>query len=192
MSDARPTAANPAITTCGPVPGYSPGIGRYVAQLAETRDELLPEVRNLTPEQLAWHPERRRRIDRHPAPPRRRNRVVLVLPGHLRPPGRRLRRLGGGVPAPDRDRAGDGKPLAYFTDRLERVRADVLAALRDLTDDDLPRLVGEGEPDEGEEPRARLYSIDWVLFHLVHHEAHHAGQVELLRRLLPRVRRQAA
>lgn len=36
--------------------------------------------------------------------------------------------------------------------------------------------------------RARLCSIDWILFHLVEHEAHHTGQVELLRRLLPATR----
>jgi uncharacterized damage-inducible protein DinB len=79
-----------------------------------------------------------------------------------------------------------GRPLAYFTDRLERVRAEVTEALRNLTDADLDRLVGEGPPAEGEEPRSRLYSIDWILFHLVHHEAHHAGQVELLVRLMPK------
>ena len=185
MSDARPTAANPEITTCGPVDGYSPGIGRYVAQLTETRGVLLSQLDGLTPEQLAWHP----------------NDDVESI-------GTQLLHAAAiewswffqdifGRPDDDYDgweeafplRIGHpqvtGKPLAYFTERLARVRNDVLATLRDLTDDDLPRLVGEGEPDDDEEPRARLYSIDWVLFHLVHHEAHHAGQVELLRRLLP-------
>ena len=61
----------------------------------------------------------------------------------------------------------------------------MLAAVRGLNDADLLRLVGEGPVAEGEEPRSRLYSIDWILFHLVHHEAHHAGQIELLVRLLP-------
>ena len=185
MDETRPTAANPLITTCGPVPGFSPGIGRYVAQLAETRGELLAQVRDLTPAQLAWFP-----ADDVEAIGTQLLHVAAIEWSWI------FQDIFG---RPDADYDGweealplrigiaqvSGKPLAYFTDRLERVRAEVLAALRDLTDDDLPRLVGEAPPAEDEEPRSHLYSIDWVLFHLVHHEAHHAGQVELLRRLLP-------
>ena len=185
MGNSRPTAANPAITTCGPIDGYTPGIGRYVAQLTETRGELLAPVVGLTPEQLAWHP-----IDDAESIGTQLLHVAAIEWSWF------FQDIFG---RPDADYDGweeafplrvgipqvTGKPLAYFTDRLERVRSEVLVAMRDLTDDDLLRLVGEGEPDEDEEPRARLYSIDWVLFHLVQHEAHHAGQVELLRRLLP-------
>ena len=73
------------------------------------------------------------------------------------------------------------QPLAYYTDRLDRVREDALAALRSVTDDDLSGLV----PVAPAEPVTEVFTIDWVLFHLVHHEAHHAGQVELMVRLLP-------
>ena len=51
------TAANPEITTCDPVEGYSPQIGRYIAQLNELRHDLKREVENLDIEQLDWHPD---------------------------------------------------------------------------------------------------------------------------------------
>jgi uncharacterized damage-inducible protein DinB len=185
MPDARPTAASPKITTCDPVPGYAPGIGRYVAQLSGLRGNLLREVSNLSPEQLSWHP----------------NELTESI-------GTQLLHVAAVewswtfqdiFGRPDEDFQGweeafpirvnqpqvTGKPLAYFTDKLETVRAQTLEAFRGLSEDDLARLVGEGPVDEGEEPRSRLYTIDWILFHLVEHEAHHIGQVELLRRLLP-------
>ena len=33
------------------------------------------------------------------------------------------------------------------------------------------------------EPRSVLYTIDWIIWHIIEHEAMHVGQVELLRRL---------
>jgi uncharacterized damage-inducible protein DinB len=182
---ARPSPQHPRITANEPPPGFSPGIGRYVAQLAETRRALLGNVEGLTPEQLSWHPNDgtesigthllhvaaiewswvfeeifRRSDDDYDG-------WEEALPLRL------------GLPQV-RD-----QPLAYYTDRLERVRAEVIEALRGLTDDDLPRLVADASPPPDEEPGSSLYTIDWILFHLVHHEAHHAGQVELLVRLLP-------
>ena len=51
------TAANPRIVTCDPVAGYSPQVGRYVAQLDEVRNDLLHELEDLTIEQIDWHPD---------------------------------------------------------------------------------------------------------------------------------------
>ena len=184
-TEPRPTAAQPLVTDLTAPPEFSPGIGRYVAHLTETRAELLRPLAGLTPAQLAWHPD---------------HQTESI--------GTQLLHVAAvewswtfqdmfGRPDEDYDgweeafplRIGapqvTGQPLSYFTDQLERVRQEVIGALRGLSDADLPRLVGEAPPAEGEEPRSQLYSIDWVLFHLVHHEAHHAGQVELLVRLMP-------
>jgi hypothetical protein len=57
MTTDPPTAANPRIVTCDPVPGFAPQIGRYVAQLTEVRQDLLNEVAGLTAAQLEWHPD---------------------------------------------------------------------------------------------------------------------------------------
>lgn len=177
------TAANPTITTCDPVPGFAPGIGRYVAQLAELRAKLLREVDQLTPAQLSWHP----------------NPLTESI-------GTQLLHIAAvewswifqdifGRPDADFDGWEEafpirvdrpqvtGRPLAAFTAKLASVREQTLDALRGLTEADLARLVGEAPVGEGEEARSKLYTIDWILFHLVEHEAHHFGQIELLRRL---------
>jgi uncharacterized damage-inducible protein DinB len=184
MYETRPTADNPKITTCDPVPGFAPGIGRYVAQLTEIRGNLLREVANLSPEQLAWHPnEEMESIGTQLL------HVAAIEWSWIFQDifGRPDEEYDGWEEAlPIRVGAPQvcGQPLAYFTEKLAAVRAQALEALRGLADDDLARLVGEAPPSDGEEPRARLYTIDWILFHIVEHEAHHIGQVELLRRLL--------
>ena len=53
----QPTAAHPRIVSCGPVAGYSPPTGRYVALLTEVRQHLLEEVDGLTISQRDWHPD---------------------------------------------------------------------------------------------------------------------------------------
>ena len=183
--DPHPFPEHPYVTACDPPPGFSPGIGRYAAQLAETRRELLRNLDGLSPDQLSWHPD-----EQTESIGTQLLHVAAIEWSWV------FEEIFG--------RSGDDydgweealplrlglsqvrdQPLAYYTDRLERVRAEVLAALRGLTDDDLPRLVRDSSPPAGEEPGSHLYAIDWILFHLVHHEAHHAGQVELLVRLLP-------
>jgi len=173
------------ITTCDGPDGFSPGPGRYLAQLTEIRGGLLEQVVDLTPEQLAWHPN-----------PNTESVGTQLL--HLAAIewswifqdilGRPDEEYDGWEEAlPIRVGAPQisGQPLAYYTDRLARVRAKVRDALRAMTDDDLPRLVGNAPREPGEEHGGHLYTIDWILFHLVHHEAHHAGQVELLIRVMP-------
>ena len=181
----QPTPTQPRITTCTGPAGFASGIGRYLAQLAEIRAEILTQVDHLTPEQLAWHP----------TPDTESVGTQLLHVAAVEWSWIFQDILG----RPDDDYQGweeafplrvggpqvSGKPLAYFIDHLARVRAEITEALRPFVDADLARLVGEGPLEPGEARRSRLYSIDWILFHLVHHEAHHAGQVELLIRLLP-------
>lgn len=153
--------------------------------MEETRAELLNPVAGLSPEQLAWHPgAQTESIGTHLL------HVAAVewswvfeemfgRSGDEYDGWEEAMPIRFGLPQV-RDR-----PLAGYADRLDRVRAEVRAALRGLSDDDLPRLVADASPPAGEAPGSRLFSIDWILFHLVEHEAHHAGQVELLARLLP-------
>jgi uncharacterized damage-inducible protein DinB len=65
-----------------------------------------------------------------------------------------------------------GMPLADHLRRLDVVRQHVLAEFRDMP------------PVEFRRPRHRpTYRVtpEWVLHHLVQHEAEHRGQIELLR-----------
>ena len=76
-----------------------------------------------------------------------------------------------------------GKPLEYFVETLDRVRTEVRSALATLTDTDLNRVVIP--QDESGAPESHGYTIRWILHHLVEHEAHHRGQIAMMKRLLP-------
>jgi uncharacterized damage-inducible protein DinB len=175
------TAPSPRVVSCDPAPGYSPGIGRYITQLTLVRQELLGQLEGLSPAKLSWHP----------------NETVESIGTQLLHvaaiewswvfediSGRPAEEYTGweealpirfGLPQ------AVGRPLEAYLEKLNQVREETFAALRGLTDDDLPKL----RPEQPAEPGGEQYTIDWILFHLVEHEAHHAGQVELMVRLLP-------
>ncbi len=67
-----------------------------------------------------------------------------------------------------------GKGKEFYLNRLSEVREEVDQRLKRLQDDDLDRIV----TFEGEE-----HSIEWILFHLVEHEAMHVGQISVLSRM---------
>lgn len=184
-SEPSPTAASPEITVLEPATGVAPGIGHYIAQLTETRAELLRSLDGLTPEQLSWHPN-----DEVESIGTQLLHVAAVEWSWVfEEIFRRSSDEYDGWEEAMPIRAGiaqvSARPLSAFTDRLDRVRADIVRALTGLTDADLGRLVADATPSPGTEAGSHLYAIDWILFHLVEHEAHHAGQVELLVRLLP-------
>jgi uncharacterized damage-inducible protein DinB len=184
MSVPTYTAANPRITTCDPVEGYSLQVGRYVAQLTEVRDDLKREVEGLSIEQLSWHP----------------NEQTESI-------GTQLLHLDAvewswmhedifGTPSAEYTgvweeampiRAGvpqvSGKPLEWHLQKLDATREETLRILRTFTDEDLKRLVGEAEIEPGVERRSHLYTIDWIIWHILQHESAHLGQIELLRRI---------
>ena len=64
--------------------------------------------------------------------------------------------------------------LQFYIDRLTEVRSEVFTRLRNLDDSNLHKLVGVGGAE---------VSIEWILFHLLEHEAMHIGQISILKRL---------
>ena len=182
-----PTAANPRITTCDPVEGFTPQIGRYVAQLTEVRNDFKGEVAGLNIVQLDWHPDEQTESI---------GTLLLHCDAvewswlHEDVLGRPSAEYTGDWSAAMPIRVGSpqvaGRPVEYYFEKLDATRERTLEILRGFTDADLSRLVGEAEPPPGEERRSRLYTIDWVIWHIIEHEATHVGQVELLRRLVPR------
>lgn len=62
----------------------------------------------------------------------------------------------------------------FYMNRLSDVREEVHQRLKELKDDDLDRIVSS----EG-----KKYSIEWILFHLIEHEAIHVGQISVLSRM---------
>lgn len=67
-----------------------------------------------------------------------------------------------------------GKKLKFYLDQLESVRSDVLKRLSEFNDSELHHLVDIG---------AAVVSIEWILFHIIEHEAMHIGQISMLKRL---------
>ena len=181
-----PTAANPKITTCDPIEGYSPQIGRYVAQLNEVRRNLKEESEGLTIEQLDWHPDDATESI---------GTQLLHLDAvewswmHEDIFGTPSDNYPGEWPEAMPIRVGvpqvQGRSPQWYMDKLDATREETLRILRGFTDSDLSRLVGEAETEPGVEKRSRLYTIDWIIWHVLQHEAAHVGQIELLRRLGP-------
>ena len=180
------TAANPEITTCNPVEGYAPQVGRYVAQLEEVRRDLKHEVGGLTVAQLDWHPD-----DATESIGTQLLHLDAVEWSWMHEdifgtssdeyPGvwSEAMPIRVGVPQVT------GKPVHWYIDKLDATREETLRILRSFTEEDLARLVGEAETGPGVEKRSRLFTIDWIIWHVLQHEAAHVGQIELLRRLGP-------
>ncbi|MDQ6740081.1 MAG: DinB family protein [Actinomycetota bacterium] len=192
MADA-PTTAHPRITTCDPVAGYPPQIGRYVAQLHEVRRFLEGEVAGLTVAQIDWHPDAQTEsigtllLHLDAVEWSWMHEDLLGVPSAAYPGDwAEAMPIRQGVPQVS------GRPVDRYLQQLAATRAQTLQILCDFTDADLVRLVGEAEVPPGVEARSELYTVDWILWHVIEHEAMHVGQIELLRRLGPARSDQAA
>jgi uncharacterized damage-inducible protein DinB len=163
--------------TISPLGGFGPRIGSFLWQLDDVRKRTLEYVDGLSPEELAWTPDKKvesigtqlfhiaaverswigEDIDRRPMG----EEWALAFP--IR---RRIEQI--------RD-----KPLDYFIDTLHVVRQETRIVLAHLTDGDLSRQITPlDQGDVGDS-----FSIEWILYHLVEHEAHHKGQIAVLKRL---------
>ncbi|MFW9944173.1 MAG: DinB family protein, partial [Candidatus Sifarchaeia archaeon] len=75
-----------------------------------------------------------------------------------------------------------GQTVEFYFDRLNEVRQEVLEWLKGIDDEELDRLIDLGHAE---------VSIEWVLFHLIEHEAMHIGQISVLSRMYDMTRVQA-
>jgi uncharacterized damage-inducible protein DinB len=76
-------------------------------------------------------------------------------------------------------RALRGHDVTYYLGKLDEVRARTEAACWRLRDDDLD--LQRSSPRDG-----AGCTVRWILAHLCDHEAHHRGQIALLKRLVSR------
>jgi uncharacterized damage-inducible protein DinB len=157
-----------------------------VAQLNEVRSDLKHEVAGLSIEQLDWHPN-----DTVESIGTLLLHIASVEWSWLHEDmlGRLSEEYPGEWAQAMPIRVGvaqvSGRPVEWYIQHLDSIRERTLEILKDLTDADLSRLVGEAEPPPGQEKRSRLFTIDWIIWHIIEHEATHVGQAELLRRLGP-------
>ena len=70
-----------------------------------------------------------------------------------------------------------GKGKQFYLNILEKVRNDLHERFKKFTDEDLQREIHSGIES------GRIYSIEFIFFHLINHEALHLGQISMLKRL---------
>lgn len=157
--------------------GFTPRVGVFWAQLEDVRRETLRYVARLEPQQLSWTPQKN-------------VESIGTLLLHIAAVERSW--IGEDI---DRRPMGEewmiafpirfgieqihSQPLEHFLKELARTRDETRTVLSALTDDDLSRDITPLDPGESTE----TYTIEWILHHLVEHEAHHRGQIALLKRL---------
>jgi aminoglycoside 6'-N-acetyltransferase len=155
-------------------------VGRWLAALEDARRDTLRELELVTPEMVDWYPD---------APLNSIGtllyHVALVEADWVATDIFELdepEELAALLPWPDRESVGDsderrlsrvnGQPLEAHVGRLAAVRAWAIERLRSMEPDDLHRV------------RAlEAYDVapDWVLHHLLQHEAEHRSHIALLR-----------
>jgi uncharacterized damage-inducible protein DinB len=165
-----------------PAPGFTPEIGRFVAMLEDTRRRTKRYVEGLTAKQLAWYSN-----DKVESIGTILLHIAAVEHSYIqedimrRPMGEEWKiafPIRFGIPQIT------GKDLDYFTDQLDSVREDTRFVLNSLTDSDLKRIITPLDPGEPQNAQIQ-FSIEYILYHLIGHEAHHRGQIAVQKRLLP-------
>jgi uncharacterized damage-inducible protein DinB len=155
-------------------------VGRWLAAMEDARRDTLRELETVTPEMLDWRPD---------APL---NSIgVLLYHIALVEAAWLLEDIFEGDPGPDwlgpllpfesRDGTGhlsevDGESLATHLERLAAVRRLLLERLRPMTNADFHRI-----------RRLERYDAapDWILHHLLQHEAEHRAHVAWMRDTFP-------
>jgi len=163
------------ILTLDPI-ADDPEIGRWLAAMQDARRDTLRELETVTPAVLDWRPDGPLNsigtLLYH---------VALIETSWL------LDDIFEGDPGPawlpallpfeDRDGTGrliqvEGQPLSTHLDRLAAVRAYLLVRLRSISNDDFHRPRRLADYDA---------APDWVLHHLLQHEAEHRSHIAWLR-----------
>jgi hypothetical protein len=157
-----------------------PEVGRWLAAMEDARADTLRELTDVTPAMLDWRPD---------APLNTIGtllyHVALIETSWLLDdifegePGPMW--LQGLLPFEDRDRTGrliqvDGQPIDVHLERLSSVRRYLLERLSPMTNEDFHRV----------RPLAAYDAApDWVLHHLLQHEAEHRSHIAWLRDTYP-------
>lgn len=157
-----------------------PEVGRWLAAMEDARRDTLRELEAVTPEMIDWRPG---------LPPNSIGSLLYhialveaswllddIFEGEVGPAW-----LPGLLPVDSRDRDGRlsdvaGEPLATHVERLATIRAYFLERLRPMTNADFHLI--RRLPDYDAAP-------DWILHHLLQHEAEHRAHIAWLRDTFP-------
>ncbi len=161
-----------------------PEVGRWLAALEDGRRDTLRELETVTPEMVDWYP----------SAPLNSIGSLLYHIGLVEaswvseeilgdPEAKELEPV---LPWPDREGSGegsrrhlsriDGQSLDQHRERLAAIRSYAISHLRPMANEDFHRV----------RPLER-YDVapDWVLHHILQHEAEHRSHIALLRDTFP-------
>jgi uncharacterized damage-inducible protein DinB len=152
----------------------TPRVGLLFSMMEKAREKLIDRIEKLTPEEMDYSPHGRR-IE-----------TIGTLLHHIAAVEWSWIFEDIGDTAMDYEKWKHAFPLRedidqltkkgkkFYLDRLAEVRNDVFEWLKTINDDNLNRLIHLGDTD---------VSIEWILFHLIEHEAIHIGQLSILSRM---------
>jgi uncharacterized damage-inducible protein DinB len=170
----------------------SPQVGLFIAELDDQNRRLLEDLKDITPAELEWqsapgmntigmllaHIAIVEAWWMHVGPLAKGSTEAAAepLPGIIgmgfKDDGLPIERAGG-LPAPNLA----GKDLAFYADALQRARNFTKEITVSMTNDDLDRT-GSLKRRDGS---TGTYTVRWVLYHVLEHEAAHYGQISFIR-----------
>ena len=71
----------------------------------------------------------------------------------------------------------EGKDIQFYLNLIEKTRYDVMNRLEKFSDEDLTKEFSISDSPDVQ------FTLEYMLFHLINHEALHLGQIALLKRL---------
>ncbi len=164
--------------------GFSPRLGRMLAALDDLREETVALVSDLDARSVSWVPfEGGNSIGTLLTHVAEAEAFWVLERVGGRPLSRERRELYrmdtyGTVNAPQAPQA----PVSFMLSLLADLRIETREILASLRDDDLEgrrTWVDPADPEERE-----VFTVGWILLHLLGHEAHHQGQIAMIRRML--------
>ena len=167
-------------------------IGLFVAQLDDQNRRLLEDIHDITPAELEWqsapgmntigmllaHIAIVEAWWMHVGPLAKGSTEAAAepLPGiiglELKDDGMPIEKAGGQPPT-----NLAGRDLSFYEDILRKARSFTKETTVSLTDDDLDRT-GSLKRRDGS---TGTYTVRWVLYHVLEHEAAHYGQISFIR-----------
>ncbi len=155
--------------------GYSPQIARFVAMFDNNRERLLYKLKDVTDEILDFTPDEKT------------VETIGTLLYHIaavehdwifydidkQEIDEERWKYAFATRSDDIDQL-KGKGLQFYLDALQEVRDKIFNRFKKFSDNDLKRSI---------ESEGKTFTIEWILFHLLNHEAVHIGQISLLKRL---------
>lgn len=160
-----------------PVEGYTPQIGIMVDMLEEIKDRITEDVRDLNQAETDYLFDDKANsigaIIMHLAATESYSQVETLEERTWTDKEEEFWGIAGGLGTESRDKL-KGKPIKYYLDLWNQVREKTLKGLKARDDEWFASSIDE------------TMNNHWAWFHILEHQAHHMGQIALVKKRLPK------